>query len=246
MFFLCGLRQVHNAFHRAVGLPRPANEALLLALSVAMLGSMHAVRWNHLRHHRLSGTHRDPYLHPLVAHRWGRALLTLRGAMLPIWWTLRAFVAPFALHHPGARRFYARAFLQDTSPQGTDLAKSRAVKLCARADLRQAAAHLVAFGAVIAFELPFLVFYALPWVLAGMLNARRVIVEHDYSHPAERLSRAKMLDATCTHPSGALADLLLYPHNIGYHAAHHLAPSASFVYLPQIHARAVEGRGGGG
>jgi len=52
MFFLTGLRQVHNAYHYALGVPRAATEWVMLALSVLMLGSMHAVQVNHLRHHR--------------------------------------------------------------------------------------------------------------------------------------------------------------------------------------------------
>ena len=53
MFFLAGLRIVHNAFHRALGLGRRATDAVLWIMSLIMLGSMHAVRFNHLRHHRL-------------------------------------------------------------------------------------------------------------------------------------------------------------------------------------------------
>jgi fatty acid desaturase len=52
MFFVTGLRQVHNAYHYALGLSRGATEWLMFALSVLMLGSMHAVQINHLRHHR--------------------------------------------------------------------------------------------------------------------------------------------------------------------------------------------------
>src|SRR6266567_1246699 len=51
MFFLAGLRQVHNAFHYALGLSRSACDYVMLLLSVLMLGSMHAVQINHLRHH---------------------------------------------------------------------------------------------------------------------------------------------------------------------------------------------------
>jgi hypothetical protein len=43
VLFLTGLRQVHNAYHCALGIPRAANEWVMLALSVLMLGSMHAV-----------------------------------------------------------------------------------------------------------------------------------------------------------------------------------------------------------
>lgn len=52
IFFLTGLRQVHNAHHYALGISRRATEWVMFALSVLMLGSMHAVQFNHLRHHR--------------------------------------------------------------------------------------------------------------------------------------------------------------------------------------------------
>ena len=52
VFFLTGLRIVHGGFHGALGLPRRTTEIVLVGFSQLMLGSMHAVRWNHLRHHR--------------------------------------------------------------------------------------------------------------------------------------------------------------------------------------------------
>lgn len=52
IFFLTGLRVVHNAFHYALGLPRLLVELLMTTLSVLMLGSMHAVQFNHLQHHK--------------------------------------------------------------------------------------------------------------------------------------------------------------------------------------------------
>jgi fatty acid desaturase len=51
-FFLTGLRQVHNAYHRALGLGRRATDLTMLALSVAMMSAMHAVQTTHLNHHR--------------------------------------------------------------------------------------------------------------------------------------------------------------------------------------------------
>ncbi len=54
VFFLAGLRLVHNAFHHAIGLPRWGDEAVLWTMSLVMLGSMHAVRFNHMRHHALA------------------------------------------------------------------------------------------------------------------------------------------------------------------------------------------------
>jgi fatty acid desaturase len=51
-FYLTGLRLVHDAFHRNLGLPPWVNDGVQVALSVLMLGSMHAVRVTHLEHHR--------------------------------------------------------------------------------------------------------------------------------------------------------------------------------------------------
>lgn len=52
MFFMVGLRQVHDAFHQALGLTLWGNHLLLYLLGLLMLGSMRAVKVNHLRHHR--------------------------------------------------------------------------------------------------------------------------------------------------------------------------------------------------
>jgi fatty acid desaturase len=52
--FLTGLRLVHNAFHTALGLSRRTTDIVLWVMSLVMLGSMHAVQFNHLRHHKLN------------------------------------------------------------------------------------------------------------------------------------------------------------------------------------------------
>jgi len=54
LFFLTGLRLVHNAFHSALGLSRRGTDFVLWVMSLVMLGSMHAVRFNHLQHHKES------------------------------------------------------------------------------------------------------------------------------------------------------------------------------------------------
>src|SRR5688500_17895859 len=51
IFFLCGLRQVHNAYHYVVGVSRPATEWMMFAISMQMLSSMHALQQTHLHHH---------------------------------------------------------------------------------------------------------------------------------------------------------------------------------------------------
>jgi fatty acid desaturase len=52
VFFVTGLRQNHNACHYAMGVSKTAHEYVLFVLSILMLGSMHAVQINHLRHHK--------------------------------------------------------------------------------------------------------------------------------------------------------------------------------------------------
>jgi fatty acid desaturase len=54
VFFLTGLRLIHNTFHSSLGLSRRATDIVLWVMSLVMLGSMHAVQFNHLRHHRLT------------------------------------------------------------------------------------------------------------------------------------------------------------------------------------------------
>jgi fatty acid desaturase len=51
-FFLTGLRQVHNAYHYALGLGRRSTDLTMLALSAAMMSAMHAIQATHLNHHR--------------------------------------------------------------------------------------------------------------------------------------------------------------------------------------------------
>lgn len=52
IFFLTGLRQVHNAYHYALGISRTMTEIAIFILSLLMLGSMHAVQITHLEHHK--------------------------------------------------------------------------------------------------------------------------------------------------------------------------------------------------
>ena len=88
-FFLTGLRLVHNAFHSALGLPRWATGAVLWMMSLLMLGSMHAVRFNHLRHHRLL---------------FGEEDVEGRSAEMPAWKVVLFGPAfPFLLHAAALR-----------------------------------------------------------------------------------------------------------------------------------------------
>lgn len=81
MFFLTGLRQVHNAFHFALGITRPQTHWVMFGLSVLMLGSMHAVQINHLRHHQYCMQDEDVEAKS-ARMRWWQALLF--GPIFPL------------------------------------------------------------------------------------------------------------------------------------------------------------------
>lgn len=51
-FFLTGLRQVHNGFHNSLGTNKFLTWLSLYINSVLMLVSIHAVKFNHIRHHK--------------------------------------------------------------------------------------------------------------------------------------------------------------------------------------------------
>jgi fatty acid desaturase len=81
VFFLTSLRQVHNAYHYALGLRRSTTEWVMFVLSVVMLGSMHAVQITHLRHHRFLLA--DDDVEAMSARlRWWQAILI--GPLFPI------------------------------------------------------------------------------------------------------------------------------------------------------------------
>lgn len=52
MFFLTALRQVHNGFHNALGVGKTLTWWTLYGNSLLMMASIHAVKFNHLRHHK--------------------------------------------------------------------------------------------------------------------------------------------------------------------------------------------------
>ncbi len=81
MFFLTGLRLVHNAFHSALGLSNLFTSGVLWVMSLVMLGSMHAVRFNHLRHHKLMLSEGDVEGRAAEMPAW-RALLF--GPVFPV------------------------------------------------------------------------------------------------------------------------------------------------------------------
>ena len=223
---------LHDACHRQ---RRPDTRLWWLVEALAgwpITSTIEAMRYHHLRHHAAAGTPKDPYhgtIHARTALR--RYLLSLRGAVLPFWWTLRAIVAPFALMLPALRTLYGRAFLQDQS--GRDLRNNAAVVACARADLAQLAAQIVVLGSAFAAELPVFTYYVCPLILAGILNARRVVYEHSWVSNDQR-TRQQTWETTVDHDLGLIGNAVFYPHNIGFHRIHHMYPSVSFVHLREL------------
>ena len=51
-FFLTGLRQVHNGFHNSLGTSKLLTWLSLYVNSILMVTSIHAVKFNHIRHHK--------------------------------------------------------------------------------------------------------------------------------------------------------------------------------------------------
>ncbi|MDM1247949.1 fatty acid desaturase [Acinetobacter sp. R933-2] len=88
MFFLTGLRQVHNAFHFALGISREKTHWVMWVLSILMLGSMHAVQINHLRHHQFCMQDEDVEAKS-ARMKWWQALLF--GPFFPLMLHQKAF-----------------------------------------------------------------------------------------------------------------------------------------------------------
>lgn len=224
---------LHDACHLS---PRRKTIALVFVEALAgwPIGStITAMRYHHLRHHRAVCTPEDPYLHRHAARGgWVKRVMMLRGALLPVWWPLRALMAPLALAWPAFRPWYARGFLQERSKG--DLRQHPEVIACARADLPHCLAYLLAIAAVLYWQLPFFEYYGLPWILAGIMNANRVLIEHDHVENGERSQQAVWaMTHTCDY--GWLGKLVLFPRNIGFHQVHHVYPGLALEHLPAAH-----------
>jgi fatty acid desaturase len=74
IFFITALRQVHNAFHKALGTNRFLTWFSMYSNSVLMMVSVHSVKFNHLRHHKYCLTEKDYEARP-VTMRWYQAIL---------------------------------------------------------------------------------------------------------------------------------------------------------------------------
>ncbi len=73
-FFLAALRQVHNGFHNSLGTNRFLTWLSLYLNSILMMVSVHAVKFNHLRHHKYCLSEED-YEGRSARMRWYGAIL---------------------------------------------------------------------------------------------------------------------------------------------------------------------------
>lgn len=73
-FFLTALRQVHNGFHHTLGTHKALTWFTLFSNSILMMASIHAVKFNHIRHHQYCLGEED-YEGRSAGMKWYRAIL---------------------------------------------------------------------------------------------------------------------------------------------------------------------------
>lgn len=73
-FFLTALRQVHNGFHHTLGTHKWLTWFTLFSNSVLMMASIHAVKFNHIRHHKYC-LGEDDYEGKSAGMSWYKAIL---------------------------------------------------------------------------------------------------------------------------------------------------------------------------
>jgi len=73
-FFLAGLRQVHNGFHNSLGTNKFLTWFTLYSNSILMMVSIHAVKFNHIRHHKYC-LNEDDYEGKSAGMSWYGAIL---------------------------------------------------------------------------------------------------------------------------------------------------------------------------
>ena len=104
-FFLTGLRQVHNGFHNSLGTNRFLTWLTLYTNSILMMVSIHAVKFNHLRHHKYCLSEED--------YEGKSARMTWYGAIL--YGPLHTFKIHYITWKKGNRKYRNNLILELTS-----------------------------------------------------------------------------------------------------------------------------------
>lgn len=73
-YFLAALRQVHNGFHNSLGTGKFLTWLSMYLNSISMITSIHAVKFNHIRHHKFCLSEED-YEGKSASMKWYEALL---------------------------------------------------------------------------------------------------------------------------------------------------------------------------
>jgi fatty acid desaturase len=222
---------LHDATHMPIRRKTAGIRAVEILCGYPIATTLNAMRYHHLRHHRDSGMHTDPYFKEGRQTAAWYALNILRGLALPPFWTIRAVVGAMASVAPRLRNVYAHVFLQDRTTD--DLRLSREVIECARAEWGQLACQALAIPLAVAFPSAVLWGYAVPVSIAGLLAARRVLIEHSYDRVADRQIET-IIGTTNDNHLGLLGALGLAPRNIGYHIVHHIHPQVALGALPRL------------
>ncbi|UKB81115.1 fatty acid desaturase family protein [Chryseobacterium sp. MEBOG07] len=84
-YFLAALRQVHNGFHNSLGTGKRLTWLSLYLNSLTMMASIHAVKFNHLRHHKFCLSEED-YEGKSASMKWYQAILYGPKHMFLIHW----------------------------------------------------------------------------------------------------------------------------------------------------------------
>jgi fatty acid desaturase len=222
---------LHDATHMPLRKKTAGIRAVEALCGYPIASTLNAMRYHHLRHHRDSGMHTDPYFKEGDHGAGWRTLNILRGLALPPFWTIRAIVGAMAAAVPQLRNVYAHVFLQDRTTD--DLRQSREVIECARAEWGQVVFQALVAALAVAVPSAVLWGYIVPVSLAGLLAARRVLIEHTYERVADRQIET-IIGTTNDNHLGLIGTLGLAPRNIGYHIVHHIHPQVRLGALPRL------------
>ena len=198
-----------------------------------LASTLNAMRYHHLRHHRDSGMETDPYFKDGKQTALWWTMNTFRGLLLVPFWTLRAVVGVLAFGIPALRNVYAHVFLQDRTR--ADLRYSREVIDCARAEMGQVVFQSGVVAALVAWPAAIEWGYIVPVSIAGLLAARRVLIEHNYERAPDRRIDTIMATTNDNHLD-LLGAIALAPRNIGCHIVHHIHPQVGLSALPRLRA----------
>lgn len=222
---------LHDAVHMPLRRKTAAVRVVEVLCGYPIGSTVNAMRYHHLRHHRDSGMPTDPYFRSGRQNVLWWTVNLLRGLLLVPFWTVRAFLGAIALFVVPLRNVYAHVFLQDRTTD--DLRNSPEIVECAREEWGQVVFQSVVIAAAIAFPGPVLWGYVVPVIIAGVLAARRVLIEHVYERVADR--RIDTIIATTNDHHLRWAGLLgLAPRNAGYHIVHHIHPQVGLGALPRL------------